>query len=487
MILALLRELSWPELRHHPWRHLAALVAIALGVALAYSVHLVNRSALSEFSAAVRAVNGEPDLEIGGPRDGFDEAVYERIALHPAVAVASPVVEADTSALDVNGKRLAVRAVGVDALVVASVAPALRPVPATSDRFATLRTDVVFLNAAARERLGVAVGDTLRLQVPGGATRAFTVAGSVAAGGPPLVVLDIAGAQEAFARRGRVTRVDVRLTAGSDAAETVRALELPVGVRAAPPGAGSERISNVSRAYRVNLTVLALVAMFTGAFLVFSILSLSVAQRTPHLALLGVLGASARQRLGLVLAESAVLGVAGSLVGLVLGAALAGLALRLVGGDLGGGYFPGVSPTLALDATGTAVYGALGVAAALVGGWLPARAAARLEPAVALKGLGTASGGRRSMAIGAAAIAAGVGLALAPPIAGLPLAAYASVALLLIGGIACVPGIVGVGLAIVREPTSALRLLAVERARHERAGATVAVAGVVARWRSRSR
>ena len=35
-MLALLRQLSWPEFRHHPWRHLAALLAVVLGVALAF-------------------------------------------------------------------------------------------------------------------------------------------------------------------------------------------------------------------------------------------------------------------------------------------------------------------------------------------------------------------------------------------------------------------------------------------------------------------
>ena len=77
-------------------------------------------------------------------------------------------------------------------------------------------------------------------------------------------------------------------------------------------------MSNLSRAYRVNLTVLALVALFTGVF-VFSVLALSVAQRGPQFALLAVLGATPRQRLALVLAESALLGVAGSLAGLALG------------------------------------------------------------------------------------------------------------------------------------------------------------------------
>ena len=81
----LLRELSWPEWRHHPWRHMAALFAVMLGVALAFSVQLINQSALSEFSAAVRAVNGAPDFELRAQRDGFDESWYARVAQHPLV------------------------------------------------------------------------------------------------------------------------------------------------------------------------------------------------------------------------------------------------------------------------------------------------------------------------------------------------------------------------------------------------------------------
>ena len=59
-------RLSWREWRHHPWRHGMALLAVALGVALAWSVHLINASALAEFSAAVRSANGEPDLSLRG-------------------------------------------------------------------------------------------------------------------------------------------------------------------------------------------------------------------------------------------------------------------------------------------------------------------------------------------------------------------------------------------------------------------------------------
>jgi putative ABC transport system permease protein len=474
---ALLRHVSWPEWLRQPWRTLAALLAVMLGVALAFSVQLINQSALSEFSAAVRSVNGQPDFEIRGQRGGFDEALYERVARHPQVQSASPVVEIDTYAFDAQGQRFALRVLGLDALVAASLSPALMPrVDADADRLALLDPNAIFLNAPARVRLGQL--PTLRVQTPGGSAE-LRVAGSIAAGGPPTAVIDIAGAQASYGWLGRLSRIDVRLRAGADRAAVWQSLALPDGLRAASPDEAAQRVSNVSRAYRVNLTVLALVALFTGGFLVFSILSLSVAKRQPQLALLGVLGLSARERLGLVLAESALLGVLGSVLGLALGTGLAALALRLLAGDLGGGYFPGVAPTLQFSAAAALVYGLLGVAAALAGAWVPARAAQQLAPAQALKGLG-GSGRASPVWLGPALLAAGALLAVMPPVAEIPLAAYLSVACLLLGGIACVPIGVGWLLSAWHPSRDALVLLAVERARHQRHTATIAVAGVVA-------
>ena len=477
LLPTLLRHLSWPELRHHPWRNLAALLAVVLGVALAFSVQLINQSALSEFSSAVRAVNGVPDFELRSQLAGFDEALYERVARHPQIAIASPVIELDTYALDAQNQRVPLKIVGIDALVAAPLSPALMPRPSnTADRMAVLAPDAVFLNAQARQRLP---GGTLRVQTPTG-TVTLRVQGSIAAEGAALAVLDIAGAQSNFGWLGRLSRIDVRLRAGADRASVLRELALPAGIRAAAPDEAAQRVSNVSRAYRVNLTVLALVALFTGAFLVFSILSLSVAKRQPQLALLGVLGLSGRERLALVLAESAILGAVGSVLGLALGTALAALALRLLAGDLGGGYFPGVAPALQFDVGAAVVYGVLGIVAAMVGGWLPARDAQRLAPAQALKGLGTSDAAGSPAWLGPALVAGGVAMSLLPPIAGIPLAAYVGVACLLLGGIACVPAGVAMLLRGIAPPRHALALLAVERARHQRHTATIAVAGVVA-------
>ena len=478
----LLRALSWPELAHHPWQHASAWGAVVLGVALAFAVHLINESALGEFSAAVRAVNGQPDFELReagrGFGGGFDEAVYTRVAAHPGVAVASPVLEIETVAIDATGERTSLRVLGIDALVAGALAPNLLPRPAGgADRLALLDPGALFLNPAAARRFGSAATLTL---ASGGRTVSLVVRGRVAAEGAPLAVMDIAGAQAAFGALGRISRIDVRLAAGAARDAVWRDLALPPGLRAAAPDESALRVSNLSRAYRVNLTVLALVALFTGGFLVFSILSLSVAKRFPHFALLGVLGLTARQRLTLVLTESALLGVAGSAAGLALGSALAALALRALAGDLGGGYFPGVTPPLQWSAGAAALYGALGVAAAVAGGWLPARAAQELAPAQVLKGLAPAGNAAAPARLALACVVAAGALAFAPPIAGLPIAAYASVACLLVGGIAAIPlGVMGL-LRALPVPANVVGLLALERARHQRRNATIAVAGVVA-------
>jgi putative ABC transport system permease protein len=163
MNLRLLMLLILREWRHHPWRHGAALLAVALGVALAYSVHLINSSALEEFSSAVRTANGQPDLTLRGR--GFDDALFERIAADPSVQLASPVLEVDTYARAADGKRVAVRVLGIDALLAVPLAPALLPQPAQGeDRLVFLNPEVVFANPMARERLGLRDGEAVALQ-----------------------------------------------------------------------------------------------------------------------------------------------------------------------------------------------------------------------------------------------------------------------------------------------------------------------------------
>lgn len=487
-MLALLRTFSWQELRQHPWRTATALVAIMLGVALGFAVHVINQSALDEFSRAVRTVSGQPDLELRAMQGGLPESLYGRVAQQPQVSLAAPWIEA--TALAGTATPVQLRVLGGDALRLAPVAPALMPrLFDGGGRLDLFAPDAVFLNATALEALGLTPEQARHTPLPwqlGGRAQTLRIAGTVAASGPPLAVMDIGALQDSLQRWGQVDRIDVLLAEGATResllAELRRLPDWPAQALASRPGDDQQRIAEMSRAYRVNLTVLALVALFTGAFLVFSVLALSVAQRAPQFALLAVLGLTPRQRLGLVLLESLLLGMVGSAAGIALGAGLAWLALHLLGGDLGGGYFAGVQPALQWSAGAALTFGLLGVAATVAGGWWPARQAMELPPAATLKGQGA---GSERAARGLPALllmAASVALAFVPPVAGIPLAAYAAVALLLLGGMAALPWLLGQLLRLV--PQSLLRqplaLLPVERARRMRRSTTVAVGGVVA-------
>jgi putative ABC transport system permease protein len=476
-MLELLRSFSWQELRQHPWRYAAALASIALGVALAFSVHLINASALSEFSSALQSVQGQPDASVrsAGGAANFDERAFERIASQEAVALASPVLELSTYALSAQGKKVSVRVIGVDALSVPAMTAALMPRPSDgAERFALFAPHHAFLNGAARKALGDA---ELRI-VDGNRIQSLTYAGSVAASGAPIIVMDLGAMQDAFGLQGQLSRIDLRLSSGG----SLSSIQLPTGLLLAKPDDANERTDQLSRAYRVNMTVLSLVALFTGAFLVYSVLTLAVAKRGQQLALLGVLGLTAKQRLRLVLIEASLLGAVGAALGIALGTALASLGLQALGGDLGGGYFSGATPPLQWSAWAALVYGTLGWLAAAVGAWWPARAAQSLPLAQTLKGLGIVQAKQRHPSLALLLVALGAVFSLAPPLFGMPIAAYLAVGLLLVGGMGLLPW--GVSLLYDRlspfVASRALPMLAVERARRMREVAVVAVSGVVA-------
>ncbi len=162
--------------------------------------------------------------------------------------------------------------------------------------------------------------------------------------GQVIGVMDLGHAQWRLDRLGKLTRIDVKLAAGTTVDSLSRALQLPPGVAIASADAETTRVSNLSRAYRVNLNVLALVALFTGGFLVFSLQAQATIARRSQLAFLRVAGVTSRELQSLLVVEASILGVAGSALGLLLGAAIASLTLNVLGGDLGSGFFTGTRP-----------------------------------------------------------------------------------------------------------------------------------------------
>jgi putative ABC transport system permease protein len=481
----LLLTFSWQELRHQGVRHAVAVLAVMLGVGLAFSVHLINVSALTEFGSAIRSVNGQADLVVTSAKGDLDESVYAQFAQHADVEAVSPIIDVRTQ---VDGQPLHV--FGVDPLVARMTTPALVAQASgegVSDvGLAWFDPGAIFLNDQARSLVGRKPHTTV-IQVQSGLKKIpLRIAGSVAARGEAIAVMDIAAAQETFGLLGKVSRLDVKLKEGRQAHALLASLRLPPGVQTGLPADSETQATKMSRAYRVNLSVLALIALFTGAFLVFSTLSLSVTKRMQQFALLGVLGLSARERLLLVLLESAVMGLVGALLGVALGTVVAALTLALVGGDLGAAYFAGSAPPLAWSRQGALLYGGLGVLASVVGAWIPARRAQRMAPAQSLKGASPPQPSGLAIWAGPLWLIVGALLTWLPPMDGMPVGAYLAIACLMAGGIGCVPGVVQVTVGMVMQlwpqeklQRSAGLFLALERVRHMRQAATVAIAGIV--------
>ena len=456
-----------------------SVLAIALGVALGFAVQLINQAAIGEFAGSMATLSGNADLEVRGPRAGFDEALFVNLALDADIAVASPVLEVDAR---IKGRDDALTILGVDVFRAGAVTPAL--LPDAADPLDALRADRVFLSPAAAAWLALRAGDTVIVQV-GLREVPLMVAGMVqSASSQPYAVMDIAGAQERFDRIGRLTRIDLRLRPGVDAA-TVRARlqsGLPAGVAIAAPQARADATTRMSRAYRVNLNVLALVALFTGGLLVFSTQALSVVRRRAQFALLRTLGLTRRRLVAMLLVEGVIVGAAGSLLGLLAGYLLATLALRYFGADLGAGFFRGVAPNIAIDPLAAAVFAALGILAALLGGLVPALEAAHTAPAAALKA-GDDAIVFRPLAPAWTGVALLLTAALAaalPPILALPLFGYLAIALLLVGTLLLMPRLATLLLALPPTPRRVPAALALAQLRGTQGQTTVSLAGIVA-------
>ncbi|MEW5313782.1 MAG: hypothetical protein WDW38_005320 [Sanguina aurantia] len=474
------------EWRTYPSRTVIAVFAIAIGVALGFAVHLINGSALSEFDRAIQTVSGDADLQVHATSiGGFGEALYPQLTRVPGIAKVSPVVELNAQAAGHTPLTL----LGLDVLSAAAVTPRLlgRRSDGRHDPGDYFSGDAIFLSAAALQASGKRVGQSIDVASMGHTFR-FRILGDLPAipAGQALGVIDIAAAQWRFGELGKLQRLDLRLAANADKTQVMSAISalLPVGAELVTRHSEEQRSDGLSRAYRVNLDMLALMALLTGGFLVYSAQSLSVARRRPQFALVRVLGLERRGLVAQVFVESLLVGVLGSVVGIFLGLGLAATALHLLGSDLGGGYFTGGTPKLAFAPGAAMAFGALGVAASLFGALLPARDAARSQPALALKNLGDNVDPRVNPGIklASAFLILGTLGSFAPAVKGLPIFGYVSMALLLAGGIAIMPALARALLSLVlRFRVSNVSLaLAAQRLWGAPSQAAIALSGIVA-------
>ena len=475
------RTLSLSQLREQPLRALITLLAIALGVALGTAVYLINTTALTQFDQATRQLIGAPDLVVRGPVSGFDDSLFGTLAALPVVGLASPVLELPVSL--VPASHTALKVIGLDPFRAAALQPDLIGALA-GDITALFSHDAIVLSRAAAEDLNLVRGDRLAINV-GGSVQWLRVIdilpGDVYP--EPLGIMDIAAAQWTLARLGRLNRIDLRLRPGTDPQRALEAVNrsLPAGVLAVSPRIERGRASAATRAYRVNLDVLALVALLTGAFVVFSTQWLSIMRRRTALGLMRALGVTRAELRFSLLAETAANGVLGSGLGVLLGYLLARLMLRYLGADLGNAQLAGSAAALQIEALPLFGFAFIGTAAAIVGGAIPAWQAAQRAPALALKAGDAEQDLRRlsTTAPGIALASLGALLAWLPPVGGLPLPGYLAIASLLIGSVLLVPALTRPLLALLPRTGFVVTDTAFAQLRGSLSSASISLAAII--------
>src|SRR3954452_8564118 len=386
-----LDRLALRSLRAHPLRATLSGLGVALGVAVLVAAMATTAGVDASVRTTVTHLVGSANLRVAAfGEDGLTETTVAAIAGTEGVETAAPALERRTYLAPAVGS--SPTADLPPPVMVFGIDPVLDP------RLHTLALasgdalgDPAARSALISERLalqdGLAVGSTITIEGAGERV-SYRVIGILAGDGPSddaagrTVVVPLQTAQTAFGET-TVSRVDLGLadvvSVASVEDELVGRLTTQPYVLSTPADiAATLRASTTD--FSVTIGLIAAIALFAGAFLIFNTLSMTVAERIREVGLLRAAGASRRQVMSFMLVQALTLGVAGSALGLVLGFALAAVIASAMGtvGSVAMG-----DPVLPLDAAILALVVGIGVtiAAALE----PARRASRIQPVEALR------------------------------------------------------------------------------------------------------
>lgn len=272
--------------------------------------------------------------------------------------------------------------------------------------------DEVVLGPGIASQRDLGPGDRVRLAARGNEVR-LTVSGVLEESGAGLLGFAVYASPEtarelAGAAPGVFTRVDLVLAPDVETDAWLAANRDTYAGRVL-----FEPASNVLGQFQTflggvqgALTVIAAIALFVGAFLIFLTFSVSVAERTRMYGTLRALGAVPRQIRRLVVGEAAILAAVSALVGVGLGWLLARASLGFVDALL-----VDLPPVESLEGvmSSALVAAGLGVGISVVSAYVPARRAGALTPIGAMRVSGAEEGHGRVW-WRAALLAAGIGL-----------------------------------------------------------------------------
>jgi len=378
-------------------RSLMTLLGIALGVTMVVAVFLLNSAILASYENLLAATAGKADLQVSATTGfGFPERLLDEAQQATGVATAAPAVTS-SSPVTAGGKQSGATFYGIiperDRQVREYNMSAGR-LPASG----ASRETAVSLDLA--KALSITEGSKLSLLTTKGMTE-FTVVGIFDAGGTargalgPFGVMDLKTAQEVFAKEGKLDLIDLILAPNADPASTETALAEALGpqVRVGTPVERSKDMQKLLDSVTFVLTLAGSLSLFAGAFIIYTNVSMGVAERRRDLSILRALGMRRGEVLRLVLLEAGFLGFLGACLGLTWGYGLAATLAQQMGSQFLKGY--GLEVAAVTLSAGTALVAfAVGTGTAVFAAFGPARETVRVTPVDAMRPDGGASGKR---------------------------------------------------------------------------------------------
>jgi putative ABC transport system permease protein len=442
--LLLFYRLMVRPLFREPVRTSLTILAIALGVAVVLAIDLAGGAATGSFRSSLETLAGDNDLEITAA-GGIPETVVGTLATLPYPIQVSPRIE-DYAVIADTKKSLPL--IGLDLVAEASAHTQSEfLLKSSSDNvFEHLGdTDSIWVGSSTGYKAGDRVGLLMNDQV-----RDYTVRGVYADsnGNQSSIVMDIAAAQRALTRSGRVDRILLKVPQTpilEDWQQRLRAV-LPAGVEVRPQGTGTNENRRMLAAFRWNLRLLSYISLLVGAFLIYNTISVSVVRRRAEIGTVRALGASRGVILSAFVGEAACFGLAGALIGLPLGRFLATGAVRLMAATVESLYVSSRPGSIELNAASVLLALTIGVGVAVASAYSPAREASLVSPVEAM------ARGRReydvrvhksrdfwlALVLGVAAAAA----SRVPAVAGRPLFGYLAAILLVAASALAMPAFV---------------------------------------------
>jgi len=360
---------------------LLQLMGIACGVAAVIGMVLSARSALSSFSDAVSFLQGKATHLIERPAGTMDEKILPDLMHDPAVRNLSPVIDRRLRLEDGN----LIRVLGIDPFLDQHIRPELSHPPFTQRRGGKRERNMefflddraVFLEARLAGQMGISPGHDIKTSR--GLLRVIGTFPNPS--GEPLILMDIAHAQEIFDLPGQVDHVDLILDNEADFRS-----RWETGFRIQSSLERRETFSAMVGAFRLNLEAMSLMALFVAVFLIYNTTMFTVVSRRKDAGILRSLGAERHEITLAFLAEILILGTTGGAIGSILGYLLSHFLTTIIGSTISNLYFF-LRPTppawsLLIPLSGIL----LGCGASLLGSILPLVELARTDPVEALRG-----------------------------------------------------------------------------------------------------